>query len=281
MHENAPSRTAIRVAIRRAAHQVLDDPPLLKDLFAVAIAGADPDQIRQDPRQHTPFGRALRALIAVRSRWAEDRLAQAVDNGVLQHVILGAGLDTFALRNPFHQVKVFEVDHPATQALKRERIMAAGLEAGDTAIYVPVDFERQELAAALREAGFLPQEPAFFSWLGVVPYLDRPAIVHTLRFVASVASPSEVVLDYAVDPLLLSAAERAGIEALARQVAAAGEPFRTYYVPDQLHALMRELGFDILEDLGADEINARYFCDRRDALGLRGKGARLLRLTSI
>src|SRR5262249_44867090 len=156
-------------ALRRAAHQVLDDPRVFDDPLALPIAGTTASEIRQDPAQDTPLARGLRAFIAVRSRWTEDRLSAAVASGGLQYVVLGAGFDTFSLRNPFPQLEVFEVDHPATQALKRQRVLAAGLQAQERAIYVAVDFERQALPEALRDAGFHPAAPAFFSWLGVVP----------------------------------------------------------------------------------------------------------------
>ena len=185
MRDDSPSRTAVRVALRRAAHQVLDRPPVFTDPLAVAIVGADPEEIERDRRHRSTFGRGMRAFLAVRSRWAEDRLAEAVAHGVSQYVLLGAGLDTFALRNPDPGLQVFEVDHPASQAFKRRRIEAAGLAARSGPIYVPVDFETQDLPSALAAAGFDAGRPAFFAWLGVVPYLEEPAILETLRFVAA------------------------------------------------------------------------------------------------
>lgn len=214
--------------------------------------------------------------MAVRSRFTEDRLSRAIAAGVLQYVVLGAGLDTFSLRNPFPQLRVFEVDHPATQALKRERILAAGLRGQERAIYVAIDFQTQALPDVLEDAGLLSAAPTFFSWLGVVPYLDEAAIRSTLQFVASVAPPTEIVFDYAVDPALLSPLERAGVAALSDRVAAAGEPFRTFFAPQRLHAMLREAGFDVVDDLGADELNQRYFRGRQDELRLRSGAGRLV-----
>ena len=275
MLDDAPSRTAFRVALRRAAHQVLDVPPVFHDPLALQIVGATASEIRQDPRADAPLSRGLRAFMAVRSRFAEERLSRAAAAGVRQYVVLGAGLDTFSLRNPFQQLRIFEVDHPATQQFKRDRVVAAGLEACQQAIYVPIDFATQALPEVLSQAGFLSSEPAFFSWLGVVPYLEETAIVATLRFVASVAPPVEVVFDYAVDPALLSFIERAGIRALADRVAALGEPFRTFFAPERLHTLLTRAGLVVFEDLGSDELNQRYFSGRLDALRLRSRAARL------
>jgi methyltransferase (TIGR00027 family) len=276
MLEDAPSRTAFRVALRRAAHQVLDKPPVFADPLAIPMVGASSADIESDPRNHSVFGRALRAFMAARSRWAEHRLSDAVNRGVFQYVILGAGLDTFAFRNPFPQLRIFEVDHPATQAFKRERADAAGFLPTSGVTYVAIDFEKQALAAALAANGFDSTLPAFFSWLGVVPYLELAATAETLRFVASVATPVEVVFDYAVDPALLSAAEQAAVAVLADRVAAAGEPFRAYFVPGHLHAQLRQMGFDVVDELGPDEINQLYFNGRRDGLRLRGRAARVL-----
>jgi methyltransferase (TIGR00027 family) len=275
MLDNAPSKTALRVALRRAAHQVLDIPPVFDDPLALRIVGATASEIQLDPRRDAPLSRGLRAFMAVRSRWAEERLARAVAAGVRQYVVLGAGLDTFSLRNPFQQLRIFEVDHPATQQFKRDRVVAAGLQAQQQAIYVAIDFSTQALPEVLAEAGFLSSAPAFFSWLGVVPYLEEAAILATLRFVASVAAPVEVVFDYAVDPALLSFLERAAVRALADRVAAAGEPFRTFFAPDRLHTLLTQVGLDVIEDLGTDELNQRYFRGRQDALRLRSRAGRL------
>ncbi len=198
---NSYSRTALRVAMRRASHQLLDHPLVLEDPFAIRILPPDAAaEIGRDPeRESRPFNRAMRAFMAVRSRFAEDEFAEAVKRGVKQYVALGAGLDTFAWRNPHRDsdIRIFEVDHPATQAWKRELIAQANLPE-TAATYVPVDFEHQSLADCLRAAGFRTDAPAFFSWLGVVPYLTREAFRSTLRFFGGMAAGSGVVFDYAL-----------------------------------------------------------------------------------
>ncbi|MFN7962432.1 MAG: class I SAM-dependent methyltransferase [Thermoanaerobaculia bacterium] len=276
MIDKIASRTALRVALHRAAHQLLDSPPIFADPFAAALLGVTAEQLLADPGLLSPFGRAVRAFVAARSRRTEDRLAVAVAAGVRQYVVLGAGLDTFALRNPFPGLRVFEVDHPATQELKRERISAAQLPAPSALAFVAVDFEQQALAQALEAAGFAAREPAFFSWLGVVPYLEPPVVFETLRFLASVGPSVEVVFDYSVDPSLLTGPERGFLEVSARKVAAAGEPFRSSFFPAQLQAELRRLGFEDLEDFGRQELNSLYCQGRGDGLELRGDVGRLL-----
>jgi methyltransferase (TIGR00027 family) len=206
MLEGNFSRTAQRVAIRRAAHQLLDQPRVLDDPLALRIIGAEAAAaLRTNPKEHHAFARAFRAFMAARSRYAEDELARAVASGVRQYVVLGAGLDTFAYRNPHDGLRVFEVDHPATQAWKRERLQAAGIAVPSSLTFVPIDFERQTLADGLERAGFDHRIAAFFSWLGVTPYLTREACMSTLSLIAKMPASSGVVFDFAIDPSLLSA----------------------------------------------------------------------------
>src|SRR3982074_2029576 len=178
MQSALPSRTALRVALRRAAHQLYDAPPLiLDDPIAVPILGTtySGELCRTPTRPDRPFSVALRAFLVARSRYAEDTLARAIAQGVTQYVLLGAGLDTFAHRDPYPHLRIFEVDHPATQQWKRELLETGSLPAPANLTYVPVDFEREWLPEQLYSAGFNPQVPTFFAWLGVVPYLTLEA----------------------------------------------------------------------------------------------------------
>src|ERR1700733_14357288 len=203
MYHALPSRTAQRVALRRAAHQVVDHPRVFEDPLAIAIAGSDPEALGTVEQ---PYSRSLRAFIAVRSRYAEDHLLAAAARGVPQYVVLGAGLDTFAYRNPFQSagLRVFEVDHPATQEWKRAQLCAAGIAIPAEMTFAAVDFERQSLEDGLRIARFERQQPAMFSWLGVTPYLSRAAFDGTIQFIAGMPCGSSVVFDYAVGRSLLS-----------------------------------------------------------------------------
>jgi methyltransferase (TIGR00027 family) len=263
------------VALRRAAHQILDTPHVLDDPLAVPIVGADAAQISGDRREQHPFGRAFRAFMAVRSRFAEDELAKAVEHGVGQYVVLGAGLDTFAYRNPHVRLRVFEVDHPATQEWKRGRLLAAGIAIPSALTFVPVDFERQTLRAGLEQSGFNFASPAFFSWLGVTPYLTREACMATLSLIAGMPGGSGVAFDFAVDPKLLDLKHRLALWALSARVAAAGEPFQLFFKPDELAPDLKGLGFHEVEILAAEQINARYFSGRADGLRVGGNLGRL------
>ncbi len=186
MKQGRFSRTAYKVALRRAAHQLFDQPKVLDDPLAVPIVGAEAaEKLRASPKERNhPVARAFRAFMVARSRYAEDQLAQAVERGVRQYVVLGAGLDTFAYRNHYAQLRVFEVDHPATQAWKLEQLQTAGIAIPASLKFVPVDFEQQTLADGLEKGGFESGSPAFFSWLGVTPYLTRESCMATLRFIA-------------------------------------------------------------------------------------------------
>ncbi len=276
MQEGKFSRTAQRVAIRRAAHQLLDEPKVLDDPLALRIIGAEAAAaLRSDPKEHHAFSRAFRAFMAARSRFAEDELARAAESGVpqprvTQYVILGAGLDTFAYRNPHPGLRVFEIDHPATQAWKREQLQEAGIPIPPSLTFVPVDFEHQTLAEALARSGLATSAPAFFSWLGVTPYLTREACMTTLRVIASMPAGSGVVFDFAIDPALLNAGQRQALDALSKRVAAAGEPFQLFFDPAKLQHELKTLGFHRTEFLQGAQINARYFKDRADGLCVRG-----------
>ena len=271
MQEGKFSKTAQRVAIRRAAHQLLDVPRVLDDPLALRIIGSEAAAaLRSDPKEDHTFSRAFRAFMAARSRFAEDELAHAVSRGVTQYVVLGAGLDTFAYRNPHPGLRVYEVDHPATQAWKREQLQAAGIAIPPSLTFVPIDFEQQTLADGLAHSGFNANATAFFSWLGVTPYLTREACLATLSFVAKMPAGSGVVFDFAIDPALLNAGQRIALAALSKRVAAAGEPFQMFFDPTKLQHELKRLGFRRTEFLQGKEINARYFKDRADGLLVRG-----------
>jgi methyltransferase (TIGR00027 family) len=267
--KDRPSATALRVAQRRAAHQVVDSPLVFEDPLALRILGEESaEAVRRQPdlRGQTRIGRALRAFLAARSRFAEDALAAALERGVGQYVILGAGLDTSGFRDPVvsRGIRVFEVDHPATQGWKRGLLARAAIPVPDALSFVPLDFETQTLPEALRLGGFDAAQPAFLSWLGVVPYLRSESVTATLAFVASLPEKSTVVFDYGIPPSSLGFFERMAFAHLAGRVAAAGEPWRGFFEPATLRAQLRELGFREIEDLDPDAINERYFAGRTD-----------------
>jgi len=249
---------------------------VLNDPIAVPILGAmyaERLRVAAEERDEA-FSRSLRAFLVARSRYAEGKLNEAVAAGVRQYVLLGAGLDTFAHRNPHPQLRVFEVDHPATQQWKRELLEACGIAIPARLSYAPVDFEVQELSAQLQASGFDAHAPAFFAWLGVVPYLTLNAFRATLAFITSLPALSGVTFDYGQPREALPLSEQLVRDALASRVGLTGEPFQLFFTPAEVaHELAR---FTMLEDLGSTEINARYFTGRADQLAVRGSGGRLV-----
>jgi methyltransferase (TIGR00027 family) len=271
-----PSQTARGAAAYRAIHQTLDGGVIFSDPFAARILD-DETRARLDETVADPSLRPWRLFIAARSRFSEDALAACVVRGVRQVVVLGAGLDTFSLRNPHagQGVRVFEVDYPATQGWKRARLKQAGLAVPASLTFAPVDFERQSLADGLKAAGFQADRPAFFQWLGVVPYLTREAVSLTLDFIAGVPE-SEVVFDYAEPFENYPADRRADVMEVAARAASRGEPWLSLFDPAELSEILRSKGFGIVEDLGMAEIAGRFYGALKQGITI-GPGAHLVR----
>jgi methyltransferase (TIGR00027 family) len=258
MHGFKPSLTALRVARLRARHQISTDAALFRDPYAAPILG-EGEPREADLAAEDVYTARLRLFVATRSRFAEDSLGTAVEWGIRQAVVLGAGLDTLSLRNPHADqgLRIFEVDHPNTQGWKRERIAAAGFAEPDAASFVPIDFETETLSDRLAQAGYRSDAPGFFVWLGVVPYLTRDAIFDTLSFIAGVQG-SEVVFDYAEPRELRPPAMQAAFDRRAAHVAELGEPWLSFFAPAELASSLQDVGFDELEDLDASKIAERY-----------------------
>ncbi|MBL1097633.1 class I SAM-dependent methyltransferase [Streptomyces coffeae] len=259
MQAGQPSITARAAAALRAAHQELEGGRVFQDPLALRILGADTD----DPVVAVAFrpeGERSRLTVAARARFAEDAVAAAVERGVRQCVVLGAGLDTFGCRNPHTSagLRVFEVDHPATQEWKRHRLAESGIAVPPSLTFAPVDFERSGPAEGLGAAGFDAGRPAFFVWLGVVPYLTRAAVFDTLGFIAGLPAGSGVVFDYGEPSGSLPPEQRAVREARAAWVAEAGEPFLSHFTPEELVSALHGLRFSAIEDIGYGDLAARY-----------------------
>jgi methyltransferase (TIGR00027 family) len=275
MLEDKASATAQGAAMHRAAHQLLDRPVIFADPLALRIIGREAENaLRQGESRHLlPGAAGLRAYLAVRSRFAEDCLAEAVTRGISQYVVLGAGLDTFAYRGAcdLARLRIFEIDHPATQEWKRERLRDAGIAVPASVSYAPVDFERQTVTEGLMRAGFDFAAPAFFAWLGVVHYLTRDAVVETLRFVAEQTGPSsEIVFDYPETVDTMAPVLRRAMQILAARVASIGEPFQTAFKTHEIKDTLLTIGFSRVEDVDTAALNARYCSGRHDAFVLRG-----------
>jgi methyltransferase (TIGR00027 family) len=271
-----PSDTARGAAAYRAIHQTLEGGIIFSDPFAARILD-DETRARLDEIAADPSLRPWRLFIAARSRFSEDTLAACVARGTRQVVVLGAGLDTFSLRNPHagQGVRVFEVDYPATQAWKRKRLKQTGLAVPASLTFAPVDFERQSLADGLEAAGFQADRPAFFQWLGVVPYLTREAVSLTLDFIAQVPK-SEVVFDYAEPFENYPADRRADVMEVAARAASRGEPWLSLFDPAELSEMLRNKGFGIVEDLGLAEMTGRFYGALKKGISI-GPGGHVVR----
>jgi methyltransferase (TIGR00027 family) len=268
MEPGKPSRTAMAAAGHRMIHQLVDRPLAFADPLAIAILGPPPPNAPgiEAIRAHADATRILRAQIVGRSLFAEETLARAVARGVDQYVLLGAGLDTFAYRNPWPQLRVFEVDNADSGRWKGERLAANAIPVPASVSYVAIDFERETLGDALDRGGFDLRKPAVFAWLGVTIYLTRKAILTTLKAVASLAEGTEIVFDYGEPrenlPPEIAARARERMSALA----AIGEPWISFFRPADMAAMLTDAGFSEVEDLAGSDINARWFAGRSDGL---------------
>ena len=274
MDQWRPSRTAIRTAVQRAAHLLLDDDPkILADPFARAFAGyaSDAEMLGAlDPTQLLDSSR-LRTLFALRNRYAEDELVQAIARGVDGYVILGAGLDSFAYRRPdlMASLDVFEVDHPASQAWKRARAAELGIPAPARLHHVAIDFERTTLADGLAENAVDRGRHMFVSMLGVAQYLTKGALARTLRDVAATtASGSEMVMQYVVPLATFAGDEAALVKGLAARASTSQEPWLSFYEPAEMERVLVDAGFGDIVHFGAEEALERYLRSRTDGLRL-------------
>lgn len=262
------SATATGVAVARSAHRSCDQPPwVLDDPFALQLAGPRWAEIQSASEAAFPETalRQSRASVVARSRYAEDRL---VSGGYRQYVILGAGLDSFAWRRAdlIGWLRLFEVDHPASQARKLDRIAELDLPVRDGHVFAPVDFETTPLCDGLTRAGLDWSQPAFFSWLGVIIYLTPEAITATLNTVSGCGTGSEIVLSYDAPDAFLDDTAREMVQIEARQVAATGEPYTTRMSPAQAETLIESAGLEVVEHLAPQALYDRYFAQRSDGL---------------
>ena len=267
MQADAPSRTALGAASYRAVHQVVDRGVLFEDPLAVPIAGFADDADARDAADADPASTRMRWFISARSRFADERVFGAVADGAQQVVVLGAGLDTLAYRwRAPSGVRIFEVDHPATQAWKRRRLVEIGVAEPAAVRYAPVDLQQAELTTALHAAGFHPGERSVVVWLGVLPYLTLDAVTGTLRALGALGR-LDLVFDYGEPIDARDGPARLEYERRAARVAALGEPWLTMLRPAQVTDLLAATGWRLVDDLDA----ASYI---RDALGRPDDGRR-------
>lgn len=288
MPENQISITALVTAFARAYHSEYDSPKIFDDFLAPklftpeeyvyfshnlakSVEFFDPKFAATGPDETAALAHVMQIqngpVTLSRSHYTEDCLEASVKQGVEQYVILGAGLDTFAFRRPdlLKKLQVFEVDHPATQNGKRQRIARLGWETPRQLHFVPVDFASDNLATALQQSGYDPQKTSFFSWLGVTLYLTRQAVFDTLQSIATIASPgSIIVFDYLDTNAFIPERTEKRVQLMQEVVRRAGEPVKTGFDPETLGELLAESGLSLAENLGPSDIEALYFKGRTD-----------------
>lgn len=273
MKEGQSSRTAEAAAALRANHLQHAAHPVFSDPYAFAMTSAAWRALLNSPlvniMNSSLLTRALGLLsaqVVARSRYAEDLLQQAIGKGVQQYVLVGAGLDSFALRQNGHYaaLTIFEVDHPDTQAEKQKKLRQLG-DIPANVEFVAIDFEKESIATALAKSSYLPQQAGFFSWLGTTHYLEPQTTLNTLRSIAAFAAPgSEVVLDYSIHYKALQGIERLGSMGVSQFTSLLREPLIGQFIPAELHQAVNDMGFEVLEDLSGNGLTERYFSKRND-----------------
>ncbi len=273
-----PDNTAVRTALWRALHMQIDAPPyILEDDLGLQLV-APAEDWQQRPDMHPEGTRQARISIVTRARFTEDLLAAAIAQGVHQYVILGAGLDTFALRRKdlMEKITVYEIDQPETQAWKQGRLQELGLDIPDRLQFVPIDFEKtSDWLRALQEAGFDPQQPAVISCLGVSMYLSQPAISGLLQQVAALPHHSMLIMTFLVPKEMLDENEQRLLEMAMKGATASGTPFLSLLTPVQILQLATDAGIPDAKVVSGDELTAKYLQGRNDKVYL-GNGEQIL-----
>jgi methyltransferase (TIGR00027 family) len=256
-------------SILRAVHQVLDaDPKILDDPLAVGLVeGSSREEIlAASPDSWPPIW--FRSIFVLRSRYTEDSLEEAVANGIGRYVLLGAGMDTFAYRQPSWaaRLRIFEIDHPESQKVKREHLLKRGIAIPANVEFCPIDFEHSSLAEGLATSSLDHRAPTFFSWLGVTRYLTKEAIDSTLRFILSMARGSEIAMEFILPPDSWTSEETGYLTRVLPTATAIGEPWLTYFTPEEMSEHLTRLGFSRASHLTPEDAVARYFVNRHDGL---------------
>jgi methyltransferase (TIGR00027 family) len=265
----SPDQTAVRVALWRAMHVLVDPlPHVLEDEVGLRLAAPEAGW-RDRPDMDPVFTSGFRAHVVARSRFIEDLVAAQAARAAGQYVLLGAGLDTFAQRRPdvAARLGVFEVDQPGPQAWKRRRLTELGYGVPDWLRLVPVDFEaggfwRDEIAAAGFDAG----RAAVVASAGVSMYLTRDANAATLRELASLAAGSTVAMTFQLPAELVDERDRPGRQVAVDGAERSGTPFISFFTPAEMLALAREAGFTDVRHVSGTTLNERYFAGRADGL---------------
>ncbi len=278
MKETNASTTALVVALIRATHTRTAARPLIDDAWADRLVPAAtisailqsilPGGERDSETTRAEVDALLRASpayanVVIRTRYTEDALVAAIARGVTQYVIIGAGFDSYALRTPAgaEHLRIFEIDHPATQTLKTQRLQDCGIAVRDSVQFLPADLSKEPLGAALARSTFKPDELTFFALLGVTMYLSPADNRATMREIAKCgAAGSELVFTY-IDEAVFSTGEEsppAAFTDIQKSVASVGEPFISGFDPASLAGNLQKVGLQLEEDLTDPELIARY-----------------------
>jgi methyltransferase (TIGR00027 family) len=264
------SRTLLGSAIRRGQHQLLDFPLVFQDPIIVDLVpeAADPGVLTELGQHDDIVATLHRALMAMRARFAEDCLAQAAQRGACQYVIIGAGLDTFPWRQPWfaRNMQIFAVDHPASLSWTQQRFRERGMVRPPNLVHVPIDLERQSLGEHLDACGFDREAISFCSVLGVIHYLDFESAVSLLRFAASLAPGSELVVSFLVFSDELNGSDLDAFVRGRARTESLGEPWKFLQRPAEFLSLLDRLGFRHIFHFTPELANERYFKGRHDAL---------------
>ncbi len=283
METGQPSVTAAGAAKWRAAHLLLDnDPKIFQDHLALGLSGVDSEATLLAnidaliTKAATRLGSELaqrvfrysRAMMTMRSRYTEEALDRAIECGVTQYVILGAGLDSFAYRQQelADRLQIFEIDHPATQQWKQKRLRELSVELPPNLTFIPIDFEKQTLTEGLCAGGYCLEKPAFFSWLGGTQYLTEEAVFSTLKQVAALVPGTELTFTYVISEAQLDGENQRLLAMHKAGAAARGEPWLSLFESAHLATRLRELGFTQIANFSPEQANARYFVGRTDGL---------------
>jgi len=266
----APDSTAVRVALWRAMHVQVDPPPhVLEDEIGLRLVAPE-DAWRRRPDMDPYATRQFRAAIIARARFIEDLVEERrAANTISQYVILGAGLDTFAQRNPeiASRLRIYEVDQPGPQAWKRRRLIELGFGIPKWLRFVPVDFEGGDAWwQRLARAGFNADQPAIVASTGVSMYLTKDAILATLRQVAALAPRTQLALSFLLPLQWADPEVRPGLQQAEQGARASGTPFVSFFTPGEMLALAGEAGFRKVEHVSAAILTERYFAGRTDGL---------------
>jgi methyltransferase (TIGR00027 family) len=263
-----PSRTAVLTAVARDLYRQQPPPLIFDDALAMGLSGAEGPLLGQRLRRDLPLAHLLAFCrwVCVRSRFAEDLVEQAVARGVEQYVILGAGLDSFAYRRGdlLDRLRVFEVDHPASQSWKRDRLSELGVRIPDRLVFAPVDFEHEIMAHGLESAGFEFGRSAVFTWIGVTMYLTLEAITATLATIGRCVPGTQVALTYNQPYSALDSFAAAVTRTFAGIASEMGEPFVSFFLRREIEELLRRQRFTDIVHFGSQEARALYFDGRAD-----------------